>query len=78
MLIVLQQINILDSIDPTQQGYNAVTKKGGYGYDDAYIKYAPPSGGGKDSGGGDGWSGGSGSVLEEVVLTQIKQLYNYG
>jgi hypothetical protein len=39
----------------TQQGINAVTKKGGYGYDDAYINYAPPSGG--DSGGG--WSGGS-------------------
>jgi hypothetical protein len=46
----------ISGIDPTQQGYNAVTKKGGYGYDDAYINYAPPSGG--DSG---GWSGGSGS-----------------
>jgi hypothetical protein len=42
----------ISGIDPTQQGYNAVTKKGGYGYDDAYINYAPPSGG--DSGGG-GW-----------------------
>jgi hypothetical protein len=41
----------ISGIDPTKQGYNAVTKKGGYGYDDAYIKYAPPSGGG-DSGGG--------------------------
>jgi hypothetical protein len=51
----------ISGIDPTQQGYNAVTKKGGYGYDDAYINYAPPSGGGKDSGSGDGWSGGSGS-----------------
>ena len=51
----------ISGIDPTQQGINAVTKKGGYGYDDAYIKYAPPSGGGKDSGSGDGWSGGSGS-----------------
>jgi hypothetical protein len=49
----------ISGIDPTQQGYNAVTKKGGYGYDDAYINYAPPSGGGKDSGSGDGWSGGS-------------------
>jgi hypothetical protein len=37
----------ISGIDPTQQGYNAVTKKGGYGYDDAYINYAPPSGGGK-------------------------------
>ena len=45
----------IDSIDPTQQGYNAVTKKGGYGYDDAYINYAPPSGG--DSGGGGGSGG---------------------
>ena len=45
----------ISGIDPTQQGINAVTKKGGYGYDDAYINYAPPSGG--DSGGG--WSGGS-------------------
>jgi hypothetical protein len=43
----------ISGIDPTQQGYNAVTKKGGYGYDDAYINYAPPSGGG-DSGGGGG------------------------
>jgi hypothetical protein len=34
----------ISGIDPTQQGYNAVTKKGGYGYDDAYINYAPPSG----------------------------------
>jgi hypothetical protein len=50
----------ISGIDPTQQGYNAVTKKGGYGYDDAYINYAPPSGGG-DSGSGDGWSGGLGS-----------------
>jgi hypothetical protein len=49
----------ISGIDPTQQGYNAVTKKGGYGYDDAYINYAPPSGGGRDSGSGDGWSGGS-------------------
>ena len=32
----------ISGIDPTQQGYNAVTKKGGYGYDDAYINYAPP------------------------------------
>jgi hypothetical protein len=48
----------ISGIDPTQQGYNAVTKKGGYGYDDAYINYAPPSGGG-DSGGG--WSQGFGS-----------------
>jgi hypothetical protein len=40
----------ISGIDPTQQGINAVTKKGGYGYDDAYINYAPPSGG--DSGGG--------------------------
>jgi hypothetical protein len=48
----------ISGIDPTQQGINAVTKKGGYGYDDAYINYAPPSGGG-DSGSGDGWSGGS-------------------
>jgi hypothetical protein len=45
----------ISGIDPTQQGYNAVTKKGGYGYDDAYINYAPPSGG--DSGGGGGSSG---------------------
>jgi hypothetical protein len=36
----------ISGIDPTQQGINAVTKKGGYGYDDAYINYAPPSGGG--------------------------------
>jgi hypothetical protein len=49
----------ISGIDPTQQGYNAVTKKGGYGYDDAYINYAPPSGGKRDSGSGDGWSGGS-------------------
>jgi hypothetical protein len=49
----------ISGIDPTQQGINAVTKKGGYGYDDAYINYAPPSGGGGDSGSGDGWSGGS-------------------
>jgi hypothetical protein len=42
----------IDSIDPTQQGYNAVTKKGGYGYDDAYINYSPPSGDGDSSGGG--------------------------
>jgi len=49
----------ISGIDPSQQGINAVTKKGGYGYDDAAIKYAPPSGG--DSGGsGGGWSGGSG------------------
>jgi hypothetical protein len=46
----------ISGIDPTQQGYNAVTKKGGYGYDDAYINYAPPSGGG-DSGGGGGSGG---------------------
>jgi hypothetical protein len=45
----------ISGIDPTQQGYNAVTKKGGYGYDDAYINYAPPSGG--DSGGGGGSGG---------------------
>jgi hypothetical protein len=55
----------ISGIDPTQQGYNAVTKKGGYGYDDAYINYAPPSGGGKDSGSGDGRSGGSGSDLRK-------------
>jgi hypothetical protein len=42
----------ISGIDPTQQGYNAVTKKGGYGYDDAYINYAPPSGDGDSSGGG--------------------------
>jgi hypothetical protein len=47
----------ISGIDPTQQGYNAVTKKGGYGYDDAYINYAPPSG----TEILDGWSGGSGS-----------------
>jgi hypothetical protein len=52
----------ISGIDPTQQGYNAVTKKGGYGYDDAYINYAPPSGGG-DSGSG-GWSGGFGSASD--------------
>ena len=45
----------ISGIDPTQQGINAVTKKGGYGYDDAYINYAPPSGG--DSGGGGGSGG---------------------
>jgi len=39
----------ISGIDPTQQGINAVTKRGGYGYDDAVINYAPPSGG--DSGG---------------------------
>jgi hypothetical protein len=49
----------ISGIDPTQQGYNAVTKKGGYGYDDAYINYAPPSGGG-DSGGGGSQGFGSG------------------
>jgi hypothetical protein len=42
----------ISGIDPTQQGYNAVTKKGGHGYDDAYINYAPPSGDGDSSGGG--------------------------
>jgi hypothetical protein len=42
----------ISGIDPTKQGYNAVTKKGGYGYDDAYINYAPPSGDGNSSGGG--------------------------
>ena len=42
----------IDSIDQSKQGYDAVTKKGGYGYDDAAIKYAPPSGG--DSGGSSG------------------------
>jgi hypothetical protein len=50
----------ISGIDPTQQGYNAVTKKGGYGYDDAYINYAPPSGDGDSSGGGSGskfWNG---------------------
>ena len=51
----------ISGIDPTQQGINAVTKKGGYGYDDAAIKYAPPSGGGDSGGSGGGWSGGSGS-----------------
>jgi hypothetical protein len=50
----------ISGIDPTQQGINAVTKKGGYGYDDAAIKYAPPSGGGDSGGSGGGWSGGSG------------------
>jgi len=49
----------ISGIDPTQQGINDVTKKGGYSYDDSIINYAPPSGG--DSGGsGGGWSGGSG------------------
>ena len=49
----------ISGIDPTQQGINAVTKKGTHAYDDSIINYAPPSGG--DSGGsGDGWSGGSG------------------
>jgi hypothetical protein len=43
----------IDSIDPTQQGYNAVTKKGTvHGYDDAYINYSPPSGDRDSSGGG--------------------------
>jgi hypothetical protein len=50
----------ISGIDPTQQGYNAVTKKGGYGYDDAYINYAPPSGGKGDSGGGGSQGFGSG------------------
>jgi hypothetical protein len=45
----------ISGIDPTQQGINAVTKKGTHAYDDSIINYAPPSGG--DSG---GWSGGSG------------------
>jgi len=49
----------ISGIDPTQQGYNAVTKKGTHAYDDSIVNYAPPSGG--DSGGsGGGWSGGSG------------------
>jgi len=48
----------INSIDQSKQGIDAVTKKGGYGYDDAAIKYAPPSGG--DSSDGGGWSGGSG------------------
>jgi hypothetical protein len=55
MLIVLQQDKYISGIDPTKQGIAAVTKPGTYSYDDAYINYAPPSGG--DSGGG--WSGGS-------------------
>ena len=42
----------ISGIDPTQQGINAVTQKGGYGYDDSIINYAPPSGG--DSGGSSG------------------------
>ena len=37
------------------QGIAAVTKPGTYSYDDAYINYAPPSGG--DSGGGGGSGG---------------------
>lgn len=45
----------ISGIDPVQQGINAVTQKGGYGYDDAAIKYAPPSGG--DSGGGNSGGG---------------------
>ena len=45
----------ISGIDPVQQGINAVTKKGGYGYDDSIINYAPPSGSGDSSG---GWSGG--------------------
>ena len=45
----------ISGIDPTQQGINAVTKKGTHAYDDSIINYAPPSGG--DSG---GWSGGTG------------------
>jgi hypothetical protein len=45
----------ISGIDPTQQGIAAVTKPGTYSYDDAYINYAPPSGG--DSGGGGGSSG---------------------
>ena len=45
----------ISGIDPTQQGIAAVTKPGTYSYDDAYINYAPPSGG--DSGGGGGSGG---------------------
>jgi hypothetical protein len=45
-------INILSGIDPSKQGYDAVTKPGTYSYDDAYINYAPPSGDGDSSGGG--------------------------
>jgi len=50
----------ISGIDPIQQGINAVTKKGTHAYDDAAIKYAPPSGGGDSGGSGGGWSGGSG------------------
>jgi hypothetical protein len=56
----------ISGIDPTQQGYNAVTKKGGYGYDDAYINYAPPSGG--DSGGGGSQSFGDGFDSDQATL----------
>jgi hypothetical protein len=57
----------ISGIDPTQQGINAVTKKGGYGYDDAYINYAPPSGGG-DSGGGGSQDFGSGFDSSQATL----------
>jgi hypothetical protein len=45
----------ISGIDPIKQGIAAVTKPGTYSYDDAYINYAPPSGG--DSGGGGGSGG---------------------
>jgi hypothetical protein len=57
----------IDSIDPTQQGYNAVTKKGGYGYDDAYINYSPPSGD-RDSSGGGSQSFGDGFDSDQATL----------
>jgi hypothetical protein len=58
----------ISGIDPTQQGINAVTKKGGYGYDDAYINYAPPSGGGDSGGGGSGRLVGSGFDSSQATL----------
>jgi hypothetical protein len=57
----------IDSIDPTQQGYNAVTKKGGHGYDDAYINYSPPSGD-RDSSGGGSQSFGDGFDSDQATL----------
>ena len=57
----------ISGIDPTQQGYNAVTKKGGHGYDDAYINYSPPSGD-RDSSGGGSQSFGDGFDSDQATL----------
>ena len=59
----------ISGIDPTQQGINAVTKKGTHAYDDSIINYAPPSGGDSGSSGGGGQTYGSVGSYEDFGTT---------